>query len=369
MMSKAAIFRIFGTNKVRFNTKKRVHWLTAKCAVLLLAGLALAGCEKEQIRVYAAPKDVPSPQMTEAADPHDHAPAATEAMNRPRPQLSWKLPADWKETAPSRMSLASFKVSGPNDQKADVSVTQLTNLTGKDSLLVNMFRQQTGLEPLSDDEALKQLKPVEVGGEKGNLFELIGKNDKEPFQVIMAVVHHPEGSWFYRLSGNPTLVEIQRPAFLEFLKSIQIKEAPQAPVEESHAGAGKFNWTVPATWKTSTLGNMQIARFSMPEKDGKADVFVSVFDSETGGTLANVNRWRGQIGLSPVTEADLASLVTSMDSTNPDAILVDMTKGDKRLVGAMVPREGRYWFYKLLGDAKVVAAEKESFIGFAKSKP
>ena len=46
-----------------------------------------------------------------------------------------------------------------------------------------------------------------------------------------------------------------------------------------------------------------------------------------------------------------------------------MTNNNKRLLGAIVPREGRYWFYKLLGDAAAVAPEKDAFIAFAKSKP
>src|SRR4051812_30728553 len=188
MMLKADEFRIFRTNKVRLYTENRMQWLIAKCAITVLAGLALVGCEKEQIRVYTAPKEALPPQMADTtADPHE--PVTTEAVNRPRPQLSWKLPSGWKETAPARMSLASFKISGANDQKADVSVTQLANLTGKDALLVNMFREQTGLKPLSDDEALNQLKPVEVGGEKGSLFELSGKSDKETIQIIMVIVH------------------------------------------------------------------------------------------------------------------------------------------------------------------------------------
>jgi hypothetical protein len=46
-----------------------------------------------------------------------------------------------------------------------------------------------------------------------------------------------------------------------------------------------------------------------------------------------------------------------------------MTNSPTRLVGAVVPRGGRYWFYKLSGDAEAVAFEKEAFVAFAKSQP
>ena len=128
----------------------------------------------------------------------------------------------------------------------------------------------------------------------------------------------------------------------------------------------KSNWTVPAGWKVTAHNEMQVARFSLP---GKAVVFVSVFPSDTGGTLANINRWRKQIQLPPATEADLPSLVSPLDPADSQGMLVDMANHNQRLVGAIVPREGRYWFYKLMGDVGAVAPEKDAFIAFAKSKP
>ncbi len=130
--------------------------------------------------------------------------------------------------------------------------------------------------------------------------------------------------------------------------------------------AQNFNWNVPTQWKTQPAGQMQVARFSVP---GKAEVFVSVFPSDTGGTLANVNRWRRQLHLTELTEANLASVVSPLDPANSQATLVDMTNNGQQLLGAIVPRDGQYWFYKLLGDASSVAPQKDAFIAFAKSKP
>jgi hypothetical protein len=349
---------------VRLYLQNRLQLWPTKWAILIPFALALSGCQKEEIKFYTAPKDAPEPaQVAE----RDSQPEATPHRQRPRPQVAWKLPQGWKEDGPSTISLANFSVSGAEGKQAEVSITQLGNLTGKDAFLVNMFRQQLGLPELGEEEVHKQFQEVQVGSEKGNLFELIGKRKDETFRIITAIIHQPEGSWFYRISGDPDLVANQKPLFLEFLKSIQIKEAPAS---ESGAVASKFNWTVPATWKEIPAGDMQVARFTVPEKDGaKGEVFVSMFDSKTGTTLANVNRWRNQIGLAPVEEKDLASLISSLDPSNPEAILVDMKKGDRQIIGAVVPREGRYWFYKLLGDSEVVSSQKDSFTAFAKSKP
>jgi hypothetical protein len=332
--------------------------------LLSLFALVFIGCRREEIQVYQAPKDAPPAPVAEAA----HA-AARETKSRPRPQLSWKLPQGWKEAAPSQISLANFTIAGPKDQQAQVGITELANFSGKDGQIVNMWRSQVGLEPLSDADALKQFQSVEVGTEKGNLFEVSGTSKDTPFSILTAFVHHPDGSWFYKLSGDADLVRDQKPVFIEFLKSIQIKEPASTEPEEA-AVAGKFNWAVPAGWKAVAPGNMQVARFSVsPKNNANADVFVSIFPSDTGGTFANVTRWRKQIGLAPVAESELASSVSPLDPSVPGAVLVDLAKDDKRLIGAIVPRDGQYWFYKLLGDAAAVAPEKEAFIAFAKSKP
>ena len=268
------------------------------------------------------------------------------------------------------MSLASFSIPAPGGSEALVNITQLAPLAGRDALIVNMWREQLGLETLKEEEAAQQLQPVEVGGEKGSLFDVTGKsaNSSEPYRIVTAMVHRPEGSWFYKLSGPAGAVGAEKPRFIEFLKSIQIKEAAaQVAASEERS---KPKWQVPSQWKELPARQMQVARFAIPERGAaQAEVFVSVFPNDTGGTLANVNRWRKQLGLDAITEEDLPSLVKPLDPAKPEAMLVELTNKDKKLLGAIVHRGESYWFYKLLGDSEAVAPEKESFVAFAKSDP
>ena len=189
-------------------------------------------------------------------------------------------------------------------------------------------------------------------------------------RIVTAVVHRSDASWFYKLSGDAAVVESTKPVFIEFLKSIQVKEAVATSGEAAAAAESKPNWRVPQQWKELPAGQMQLAKFAVPDRSGaKAEVFVSVFPNDTGGALANVNRWRKQIGLDEVQQSELNRLVSSLDPAQPDAILVDMTNSSKRLLGAIVPREGRYWFYKLHGDAAAVTPEKDAFVAFARTQP
>ena len=337
--------------------------------VWFLALWALAGCGREDVRVYTAPKEKP------AVPAEAHAGHAGPA--RPRPRVAWKLPEGWKEGAAGEMNLANFSISGSGNEEATVSVTPLGQLSGRDAEIVNMWRAQLSLDPLPPEEVARQFQAVDVGGEKGRLFEVTGqaKDKPEPVRIITAMVHRSEASWFYKLAGDAPLVEAQKPKFVEFLKSIKIQESTaletaSAPPASTESAPSRMNWQVPSGWQELAPGQMQVAKFAVPPHgEAKAQVFVSVFPTDTGGTLANVNRWRRQLGLGEVEKAGLAGLVSPLDPALPEATLVELSNNNQRLLGAIVPREGSYWFYKLLGDEAAVTPEKDAFIAFAKSHP
>ena len=139
-----------------------------------------------------------------------------------------------------------------------------------------------------------------------------GTRDGKPLRIVTAFVHRPDGSWFYKLQGGEAVVAAQKPAFVEFLKTVRIKEGG-GPAPTAAAAASpprpRLRWLCPRVGRRCPAGQMQVAKFAVPEHDGaKAEVSVSVFPSDTGGTLANVNRWRRQLGMSETDEAGLAGM-------------------------------------------------------------
>jgi hypothetical protein len=365
------------------NTQDRSATLARlRRAVPVLCALALlTGCQREEARMYTVKKDPPR------TDEHDHShedeQAATPAPPpKPRPQVSWTLPKGWTESGAGqmKMNVATFSIQGEGGE-AQVTITPLTKLGGKDAEIVNMWREQVGLEKLPREVAAKQFEPVSIGPDRGNLFQIEGKGrpGEGPYAIVTAMVHREEASWFYKLAGNAELVAAQKPVFIEFLKSIKLTEAPAAasstePAPVASTGAsgsgGKFNWSVPSAWTPIAPGPMQAARFTVPEVGGaKAEVFVSVFPNDTGGLLANVNRWRRQIGLEDVTEAGLGTCVTPLEGAGAGAVFVELNGPQQTLLGAVVPREGGHWFYRLTGGSAAVLPQKDAFRGFAKSKP
>ena len=328
--------------------------------------MGLGGCKKPHIRVYLAPKEVPAAAVTEAAPERMES-----APQRPKPQLTYTLPPGWTEAESSSVSVASFAIKS-GSAEANVAITPLPNLAGREAMVVNMWREQAGLAPIEEAELAKTLEPVEVGGKKGQMFEVLGaKEGGAPMRIVTAFYHEAGASWFYKLQGDEALVAAQKPAFVEFLKTVRVKEGAAPAADTSSAPpAPEFQWKVPAGWQTLTPGNMQVGKFAVPEKDGaKAEVFVSIFPNDTGGTLANVNRWAQQLGLPAVDDAGLANITAPLDPATPDAVLIDLKTDARALLGAIVPRDGKWWFYKLFGDASAVSAARESFIAFAKTQP
>ena len=134
------------------------------------------------------------------------------------------------------------------------------------------------------------------------------------------------------------------------------------------SGQGKPTWEVPSGWKEVAGGQFLVAKFALSGADGaQAAVNVSRSQGDGGGLLANVNRWRSQVGLEALAEAELAKATQSLDLAGGKAVLADITGQKQSVVAVVVPRGGETWFYKLMGSVEVVQREKEAFLKFAQA--
>ena len=191
-----------------------------------IVAFGLAGCDRDDVKVYRVTKEqTPAQQPSAAPMPSGHP-----EVNAAKPQLAWTLPSGWVQTGPGKMSVASFTIAGKDGKEAQVTVTPLQGLAGKEALIVNMWRQQAGLPELTAEAAARQLSPVDVGGDPGKMFEVTGKGDgtNPPLRIVTAMAHRADGSWFYKLAGDADLVEAQKPAFVGFLKSVKISASTAA---------------------------------------------------------------------------------------------------------------------------------------------
>ncbi len=132
--------------------------------------------------------------------------------------------------------------------------------------------------------------------------------------------------------------------------------------------AANPQWVPPAHWELQPPAPMRRATFRVAGADGQtAEVVVSAFPGEVGGLLANLNRWRSQIGLGPVGEEELSRLTGSLNLNGTTGTVVDFAGEQQRMVVVILPHAGDSWFFKLTGPGPVVATEKVKLIEFVKS--
>ena len=335
---------------------------------------------KEQTRAQTLP----------AAMPPGHPDTASAAP----PAIQYKRPGEWQEIAPGEMRAASFRASGKDGKQADVSVIPLPGLAGSDLDNVNRWRGQVGLPGVSEAELATLAQPVEVAGKEAKLFEQAGANpgSGEKSRILAAITRRDGVAWFFKMTGEDSLVAEQKPAFIEFLKSVTFTVATaQAQLPPTHppidggsmmapagapasSGQAKPSWEVPSGWKEIPGGQFLVAKFVLAgAANAQASVNVSMSSGDGGGILANVNRWRNQLSLGPEAEADLAKELQSLDFPGGKVTLADISGQDARtgqkarLLALVVPRSGDTWFYKLMGDAQIVEREREAFMKFVQT--
>lgn len=358
----------------------------SRCGLTIFA-LALAGCDRDQIKVQQVPKESEStiPPMAESANAPGLPMNPHAGMNMggtaAQPQLKWTLPDGWKEKALSEMRIGSFNAQDKDGQSADVSIIPLPSSGAEMELAnLNMWRGEIQLPPAEKADS----EPVTIGPGQGKLFEIA--DGKKPGRIIVAVLDHDGMNWYFKMRGEDAIVREQKPAFLQFLKSVSFESAPQAaiasnphasmpemasaPAEASASSGG----ALPAGWKEVPPTQFLLAKYVIQGSgDAKADVNVSMLAGQGGGLMANVTRWRGQLGLSTLSEEEFSKQARTLDVAGTKATVVDMTGSDMktgkkaRLIGVIVPQPGETWFYKLMGDEQIVEQQKDVFTKFVQT--
>jgi hypothetical protein len=153
---------------------------------------------------------------------------------------------------------------------------------------------------------------------------------KEPdrgTRMLTAVFSRPDATWFIKLAGPKAAVAEVRETFEQFTRSVQFPDGKA------------IDWTLPTGWKREE-GNSEMRfatlRLESPSSE-KLEVSVTKLGADPGSLLSNVNRWRGQIGLSPIPEDRLSEAVAEKQTDQKVAYkLVDFS-GPGKPRGNMSP--------------------------------
>jgi len=135
------------------------------------------------------------------------------------------------------------------------------------------------------------------------------------------------------------------------------------------AAAGGLTWTAPPGWEAKALTSMRRGSFTLRSSDGReADFSIIPFPGAAGGLLDNLNRWREQVALPPVTVAQLGDQIEHLDVGPLHFDIVDFAGQlggvPTRITGAVLNYQGESWFFKLMGPDDIVRPARSDFLAF-----
>jgi hypothetical protein len=259
-------------------------------------------------------------------------------------RLTWKLPEGWTERPETGMRMATFVA--PEAPQLDISLTALPMLANDktDYVLQNVlrWRAQMKLPPISAIDLPESTEQFRVGQLQVTWVDLRG---------------HFEGSGPMARSGGGGPAPPQTSADAEQIVAVPEFEAPEG-------------------WQPGRMTSMRRAAFVVSEGEQQVEITLIDLAAAAGDVLANVNRWRDQVGLKPLTLQELPAHVEQIQVDGHLSNFVELvgTAADgtpTTILGAIVPASGaildRVWFVKLTGSTRLAEREKERFLEFVRS--
>ncbi len=171
----------------------------------------------------------------------------------------------------------------------------------------------------------------------------------------------------------------------EYVEVQEVKESPMQsetampamPENHDHSNSAvPFAYEKPASWSDKVPSSMVLMAFQAgnpPEM--LADLTISAFPGDVGGKLANINRWRRQVGLGPIAPEAVDGFITELEVSGLPAWQVAFTGPASAskvgepvtMVVTAVSHEGKMWFFKFMGMETAVKTERANYDSFLSS--
>lgn len=306
-------------------------------------------------------------------------------------ELHWTTPKGWSELPPSQFREANFRVAG-NDQ-AECYLTTLAGEGGGLAANVNRWRAQMSLPPLGAEEIAALPRFPWLGQEavyadfEGTWTGMSGDQSANEWRLVGLLLVQPAQSRFLKMTGPRALIADEIERFRELAASFHAGDGHAhddgdvgtgaASAVEAAAGAvtspAGYRWSPPAGWQRGPEKSMREITFLAGER-GEAECYVTLLGGDGGGKLANVNRWRQQLGQPAITDADLAALVR-IPMLGTEALVVEFARGEgasapegqEYLLGVVCLLEGQSLFVKMTGPREILLRERAAFLELCRS--
>ncbi|MBM4092430.1 MAG: hypothetical protein FJ276_23845 [Planctomycetes bacterium] len=140
-----------------------------------------------------------------------------------------------------------------------------------------------------------------------------------------------------------------------------------------HYKVPKRSWyQLPPGWAREERDAFSQLALGVRDGERKARITVSMLGGSGGGLLANVNRWRGQVGLEPLSEEASGDAFEAFEIPGCSGHYVECESSEeaesaKAIYGWIGALPDRSWFIKMHGDRVLVRRERTAFRDFLKS--
>lgn len=326
--------------------------------------------------------------------------------------LSYTTPPGWSELPAAQFRDVNFRVAG--DASSECYLSTLGGEGGGLAANVNRWRKQMSLDALSA-EAVAALPQVDWLGKRavavdftGTWTGMSGDHKAEGWRLVGYLLVEPAQSRFLKMTGPAEVLDLEIENFRALAASFRAGGAPanegpsdgaaqgngelpaghppisDAPGGDAAAGASSaaavqpgnrsasgYEWTPPEGWKRGPEKSMREITYLVGD-GAEAECYVTVLGGSGGGMLANINRWCGQMGHTPLTESDLAKL-ERITMLGTQATLVELERDGSSsgsaeyLLGAVCLLPEHSVFVKMTGPRALLVQERAAFQAFCKS--
>lgn len=258
-------------------------------------------------------------------------------------EAKWTLPEGWREEEGTGIRVATIRIDA-DGAALELSVIPLATGPGdeKEYLLqnINRWREQLGREKIGADDLTDQTARIEFDGGAATVVTFTGK-------VPDTTKPKSDGTGSGSDHGSGRDPRTARPDFSSL----------------------PLTFDAPEGWTPKPAGPMRMAEWMVKEDDKQVVVSIST----AGGDLnANVNRWRGQIGMDDASASELNKLLRKLTVDGNEGTYAELVGPEKNgarqaILGVIVPTGDRQWFFKMQGDAGIASKEQKQFEAFVKS--
>jgi hypothetical protein len=138
-------------------------------------------------------------------------------------------------------------------------------------------------------------------------------------RMLGAIIPHGERYWFFKLTGAKGAVAPVVTKFEQLIQTLTFSAGP---------GESKPSWKLPEGWTQKPGNEFRFATIEIPAEPKPLELTVSPLPRDPQGAddealLANVNRWRDQLGLKPFALADMATQTKQFDVAGTKATVTD----------------------------------------------